>query len=199
MSKLIDLTGQTFGRLTVIERRGNQNAHATWLCSCSCGRMVVVASGSLRHGTTLSCGCLHRDKQTTHGLSKTQLYSVWCSIKDKCKNITHESYINYGGRGISYCKEWEDFLPFYEWAINNGYKKGLTIDRIDVNGDYTPSNCRWVTMQAQQRNKRNNRLITYKGEAHCVSEWAEITGINRNTINSRLRLGYDIEKVLRRN
>jgi hypothetical protein len=118
-------------------------------------------------------------------------------MKNRCNNPNVEHYETYGGRGISVCKDWENsFLNFYIWSMNNGYNKNLTIDRIDVNGNYEPNNCRWVTNKEQARNTRRNRVLTYNNETHCISEWAEIKNIKPSTLLRRLDLGWSIEKAL---
>lgn len=133
-----------------------------------------------------------------HGKRNTNIYGVWQTMKTRCYNEHSEKYKNYGGRGITVCDEWRnDFQAFYNWAINNGYDDNLTIDRIDVNEDYSPSNCRWITNKEQQRNRRNNRNITINGETHCLSEWCEILGLNYNTVRSRLNIyKWSIERAL---
>ncbi len=171
-----DLTGQRFGRLTVIEFAGNKitpngSRKTMWKCLCDCGNEAVITGGQLNNGRTKSCGCLQKEVvgqiNRTHNLSNKcgRLYPLWKSIKHRCYCKTSKDYIRYGGRGIVMCSEWKDnFLSFYEWAISNGYKeektnKGLnilTIDRIDVNGNYEPDNCRFVTNEIQSQNKRNS-------------------------------------------
>ena len=165
MSKRIDLYGKKFGKLTVLDRAENSNnGHARWLCICECGNKTIVTSDSLRSGKTVSCGChgkqmlREKGRRTTHGLRNHKLYGVWRSMKERCTLETHKYYKDYGGRGIKVCKLWmNDFQSFYVWAMSNGYKEGLTIDRIDNNKGYEPSNCRWVTMAIQNKNKRNTK------------------------------------------
>lgn len=130
------------------------------------------------------------------GRSKTKLYSVWKTMKYRCSNKNNHKYKNYGGRGIKVCDEWKDYSLFKAWALSNGYRDNLTIDRVDVDGNYEPNNCRWVDMKTQQRNRSNNKLIEYKGETKCLSEWVEITGIGHKTILYRLNNGWSVEKAL---
>lgn len=205
MGNYIDLTGQRFGRLLVLRRVGSKGKSPTWYCICDCGNEKIATTTNLKSGATKSCGCLrletaeiNRSTQITHGKSKTKLYRVWFDIKRRCYNTKRENYKNYGGRGIKMCEEWnEDFMNFYNWSLKNGYREGLTIDRIDVNGNYEPSNCRWVENKVQANNKTNNRLITYNGETHTAAEWSKIVGIRPDTILHRIKkYGWSIEKAL---
>ena len=142
-----------------------------------------------------SCGCLYE----THGQAKgehTRLYNIYHGMKKRCYNLMSKSYKDYGGRGIKMCDEWlSDFVSFYKWAVANGYKDNLTIDRIDVNGNYEPSNCRWATVTEQANNKRNNRFIQYKEEKHTIAEWSKILKIKRETIRYRIKHNFPLEKV----
>lgn len=196
-SRIRDLTGQKFGRLTAIKIIGkDKNNHKIWLCKCDCGNETQVAGTLLIEGKTKSCGCLKKQitsrRFKTHGLSNTRLFTIWINMKERCNNKNRYGYQNYGGRGIKVCKEWQnDFMNFYNWAMTNGYDENAeygecTLDRVDVNRDYSPENCRWANARIQTRNKRNNHLITYKGETHCINEWAEILGMNKGTLQSRI-------------
>lgn len=198
MGAKVDLTGQRFGRLTVIrESKERLNGGVTWLCRCDCGNEVIVRSNSLRRGRTLSCGCYNHDVITKHGMGRTRLHGIWGNIRYRCENPTAINTADYGGRGIEVCEEWSNsFEAFRDWALANGYRDDLTIDRIDVNGNYEPSNCRWATLKEQGRNKRNNVLITYNGETHCMAEWAEITNQPRTRLQMRHRRGWSDEEIL---
>lgn len=122
----------------------------------------------------------------THGMSGTRLYSIWRDMKNRCNGLKKRDRKNYFDRGITYCPAWEHFEPFRDWALSHGYRDDLTIDRIDVNGNYTPDNCRWITRAEQNLNTRQNRFITYNGETHTLKEWSIILGINCSTLKSRL-------------
>lgn len=197
MGKFIDLTGDKFGILTVVEICGkNRHNQYYWKCKCDCGNDVVVLGHNLRNGTTKSCGCVMKSKHRTFGRSRTMLYRCWNSMRQRCFCEKTNGYLRYGGRGITVCDEWKnDFQAFYDWAIANGYKDGLSIDRIDVNGNYEPSNCRWITFAEQSNNRRTNHYITYNGETKTISEWAQILGMNYNTLRARIRCGWDIERA----
>lgn len=195
-----DKRGQRFGRLIALEDVGRDKyGYVLWYCKCDCGNHKIVQSRYLGKGTA-SCGCIAREikqKQLTkHGRSRTRLYTVYRTMLQRCTNPNAHEYENYGGRGISICDEWKNsFEEFEKWALENGYDKKLTLDRIDVNGNYEPSNCRWVSMKTQQRNKRNNVRVTYNGETHCLSEWAEIFGLKYVTFRQRFYAGWSMEKI----
>ncbi len=201
MGKMVDLTGQRFGRLTVVTMVGLNNRHmCVWLCKCDCGNELRVASSNLIWGNTKSCGCLRRDagilKSTTHGKSGTRLYKIWAGMKKRCQNVSSHAYGRYGGRGIGVCEEWQQFSVFYDWAIKNGYRDDLTLERKDNNQGYSPFNCVWSTYKCQARNIRSNRFITHNGLTLCMSEWAERSGMERTTLWARLKSGWDMERCI---
>ena len=178
-------------------------SYGLFLCS-HCGKEVERQLGTGKRYQ--SCGCV-RDKlagesNTKHGNAKkghkTRLYGTWCNMKVRCYNKNSDRYKDYGGRNIKIYKTWKnDFAEFRDWALNNGYEENLTIDRIDNNKDYEPSNCKFSTYKEQNKNKRTNRLITFKGETHCVKEWAEILGVKVSTLYSRLNIyKWNVEKTL---
>lgn len=199
--KIDDLRGRRFGRLLVLERSENVfypsgKPQTTWKCQCDCGNEIVVGAQLLKSGKTKSCGCI---VNTQAGLSHTRQYTIWKQMISRCQNVHDQAFSDYGSRGIEVCKEWlgeYGFQNFYKWSIKNGYADNLTIDRINVNGNYEPSNCRWATMKEQQNNRRNNRFLDLNGEKHTIAQWSEITRINAGTIRSRLKLGWSIEDTL---
>lgn len=194
----IDITGKRFGRLVVIGEVERKGTRVFWECQCDCGNRTTVESYPLRHGATNSCGCLNNEmriaRSVTHGETETRLYRTWSHIKGRCFTPTDAAYQNYGGRGITMCEEWRnDFTSFRDWAQSHGYREDLTIDRINNNGNYEPSNCRWVSQKIQNRNRRDNFL--YKGK--CLSDWCEETGLSHSLVLARIRrLGWSIEKAL---
>lgn len=201
-ARIVDLTGRVFGRLTVIEREYSSNGRIKWICKCECGIYTSVVASSLQEGNTRSCGCLSREvaaeRCETHGLSHTRRYRILRGMVQRCYNPKGSSYENYGGRGITVCDEWrEDFIVFYEWAEDNGYSPALSIDRIDVNGNYEPSNCRWASPKEQNRNTRRNVFIEALGEIKTLGEWEEITGVRGGTIRKRYKDGKREEELFK--
>lgn len=214
--KPYEMIGKRFDKLVVLgldSLRGNRNV-AYYLCKCDCGNEVVISGSTLRKKTRHSChDCKMRfihNLQTTHHQTNTALYRIYQSMKNRCYLKSHKAYQSYGGRGIKVCDEWlgkDGFINFYNWAIANGWKEiktsknysKLSIDRIDTNGIYEPSNCRFVSMKQQQNNKRNNHLIEYKGEKKNITQWCEKFGLNRNTIYGQINYqNLTLEQILER-
>lgn len=168
-----DLCGKKFGQLTALRYIGKDTGGcARWECSCDCGALTTVRANNLKSGAVRSCGCLVkttlRANRYKHGGSNTKLYNVWRSMRNRCKNPNVPEYHAYGGRGIYVCDEWEDFSVFKEWAIEHGYNEGLTIDRIDVDGPYTPSNCRWLPRDENIRLMATGRHTKTRGLYHAI-------------------------------
>lgn len=202
MHKETNFINKRYGKLVVIKLDHTKQSPCghkvkMWLCKCDCGNTKIVTTGSLTSGQTKSCGCYRRDRitklNTSHNMSKSSLYKAWCNMKMRCTNPNYTDYYDYGGRGITICEEWLEFEAFKEWAYNNGYyeekvngKNLLSLDRIDVNGNYEPSNCRWATNTQQANNKRNTRRFFYNGQNLTVREWSDITGISYTTLARRL-------------
>lgn len=202
MGKLIDLTGQRFGRWIVLRRApNNENGTAMWFCRCDCGKERTVIGRDLRNGKSRSCGCLSSDIASTRLKKYTfrdkRLYWIWCAMRKRCSNPNHQFYYVYGGRGITVCQEWaQDFGAFQQWAFANGYRADLTIDRIDNDMGYSPENCRWSSVEEQANNHRNNVKITFWGKTLSISRWARIVGINEQTLRSRVAAGWTAEQTL---
>lgn len=200
INKVKDLTGMKFGRLTVLKiDEGRSGRKTFWICQCDCGNIKSVRSDSLQSGGIKSCGCLKRKtdaenmaKAHKHKLSKTPLYNVWQNMKSRCYNENDTRFADWGGRGICVCDEWRhDFMAFYDWAVTHGYSEGLTIDRIDNDGNYCPENCRWATQEQQSRNRRSNINITIGNSTRTLLEWCEIFDLNYPAVNARYRRNGD--------
>lgn len=193
-----DLSGQRFGRLTVetFEYCG-PGGHSYWRCKCDCGGEKVVRSSHLKSGNVSSCGCKTRK---THGETKSRLYVIWNDMKQRCTNPGAIGFHLYGGRGITVCEEWmNSYEAFRDWALANGYRDDLSIDRKENDGPYCPENCRWATRREQANNTRKTRFLTYNGETHSVSEWARILGIKQSTLSARLnKFNWSVEEALSR-
>ena len=193
-----DLSGQQFGALQVEARIDTEPRHVHWRCRCDCGGMVVVQGSNLKNGHTTSCGCARRElmraKQLTHGQSKTRVYGIWAGMWTRCTNEKHGDFHRYGGRGITVCDRWQSFERFYQDMGDPPAK--AWIDRIDNEGPYEPGNCRWATAKQQQRNKRNNHLVTFNDKTQTVTEWGEERGMKPLTLLQRLRYGWSVERAL---
>lgn len=188
--------GREYGRLRVIAQLGTVNRNAVWLCKCRCGSVGLALAQDIKAGKTRSCGCYHTERNsechTIHGGSGSKLYKAWGSMKERCDNPVHPNYGHYGGRGIRYCEEWKDFQSFETWALSHGYAEGLTIDRKDNDGNYTPENCRWATMKEQNNNRRDNIRVKLNGETMMLKQAAERTGLPYGALRQRYyRKGED--------
>lgn len=203
---LNDLTGLHFGRLIVIKKSSDTSRKTRWDCKCECGNEVSVLGASLKSNNTRSCGCIKREmlikRNFVHGLQHQEdgrtrrVYCIWARLKQRCRDPKVKEYKYYGGRGISISPEWNAFKTFYEWAMSHGYADNLTIDRIDNDGNYESSNCRWSTRIEQSRNKRNNHLITYMGQTKTLAEWSEDFGMESSTLRQRFNHGWNLERAM---
>lgn len=203
MPKCLDLVGEKFWKLTVLERVENSNTgKSQWLCQCDCGNKVIVVGAHLKSGNTRSCGCWRKseDKENYDGhIWRTRLYSIWTDMKSRCYNENFPKYVSYGARGIRICNEWlESFDNFKQWAVTHGYSDELTIDRINVNGNYEPSNCRWTTNDEQARNKTNGIMVTYHGKTKQLVEWCEELKLSYVAVYTRLIRGWGVEMAFER-
>lgn len=198
MSRYKDITGQRFGKLTALSRIPNTKGRTKWLCKCECGNFKEVILSHLLNGHTKSCGCLYKGgNNTTHEKRNTKLYRVWANMKQRCYNKNNPNYKDYGQRGIAVCDEWlTNFQAFYNWAMINGYDDTLTIDRINVNGNYTPDNCSWVDRKQQANNRRSNIVIKFDKYNYNISQWADILNLSQLTLTSRYRKNFDVIEML---
>lgn len=188
MDQLPNLAGQRFGQLTVTNRIKGE----TYLCLCDCGKEKVVRGCHLKGGRVKSCGCA----RTKHGMSEDRLYQIWHGMKDRCLRKDGQHYEKYGARGITVCKEWaESFEAFRDWAIENGYRNDLSLDRKNNDGPYSPENCRWATRVEQQNNRGNTVFLTHEGETRTLAEWARITGVKYSTLRYRVSQGFTGESL----
>lgn len=196
-----DLRGQRFGKVTVIAFDHSDKIKTWWRCKCDCGNEITLSVSQLKLNRNPNCGCVlpnsnrpPRLNVKTHHMTGTRLYSIWKNMRQRCSpNPQNPNYEKYSGRGIKVCDEWQKFEPFYEWALANGYDENAprgtcTIDRIDNDGNYEPSNCRWVDNKSQQRNRRKTVKVSYKGETKALTEWCEQFGLNVKTCYNRMHL-----------
>lgn len=201
-----DLTGQKFGRWLVIERAPDKITqrgyhHIMWRCVCECGTEKAVRGKTLTSGESQSCGCLQKEllsqRASKHNGFGTRLYAIWNSMRQRCNNPNHHAYHNYGGRGIQICSEWDDYSVFRDWALSSGYDENasrgeFTLDRIDVDRGYSPDNCRWAGMREQADNRRDSIIVTYNGDTHPLTVWAELLGINYQTLWKQYKQGKSV-------
>ena len=200
-----DWIGVKFNNLEII---GIEHKPKKWIwrCRCDCGNETACAPYKVIHGKTKSCGCMKADRaremtqkyRIKHGGRHERLYHTWIGMRKRCRDPKDKDYGNYGGRGINICDEWyNDYAAFRSWASSNGYSEGLTIDRIDVNGDYCPDNCRWATLSEQGRNKRCNKLIEINGEVKTLADWCDIYHMPYYPVHQRIHIrGWDAERAL---
>lgn len=195
--RLIDLTDKKFERWTVLRRAENSGKEPRWLCECDCGQRKTVEGRNLRNGRSGSCGCLMRELNSSraiHGLKGTLEYNRWCNMRDRCNNPNNHAFADYGGRGITICEQWDDVQTFLN---DMGLcPEGHSLERINNDAGYHPSNCKWATRKEQAQNKRNSQTLTHKGKTQCVAAWAEELGVNAHTIYSRIYRGWPAEQAL---
>lgn len=194
----ISIVGKKFGRLFIISHAYTKR-RSFFNCLCDCGKEKVLCGSDIKKGTK-SCGCLAKENMsrvsTTHGGSKEKLFNTWCSMKKRCYNPKHKSYKYYGGRGIIICDEWiNSYEVFRCWSLANGYAEKLSIDRKNNDGNYEPSNCRWVTDKVQHNNTRANHPLTYNGVTKNVTQWAEELGVSDSAIFQRISKGWSVDKI----
>ena len=197
-----DYEGKRFGSWEVLRYVGRIGNHEFCECRCDCGTIRNVRTTQLISGRSKSCGCVPRAqgrltrKSKSHFDSTDRLYRIWAGVKQRCLNPHNKGYPNYGGRGITLCNEWMNYEPFMDWALSHGYDKSLSIDRIDVNGNYEPSNCKWSTKQEQNRNRQYRFLVTYHGETKPLYEWTDILGKDYKKMYNRLKYqGFSAERA----
>lgn len=197
-----DLTGMHFGSLTVLSREivSSTDKRVAWRCLCSCGNEVIVKSNNLLSGHKISCNCFRSERMAKlnlkHGDSYSRLYNIYEKMKQRCTNPKDCNYANYGARGIKVCDEWKKYETFRDWALSHGYCDYLSIDRIDVNGDYSPENCRWATGKEQSNNRRSSVKLEHNGEVRTLAEWCQLLGLNYKTVSRRYLTGKSTEQIL---
>lgn len=188
MGAFKDLTGERFGKITIMERAPNKGRKTMWEYVCDCGKTGVSSAGDISAGRVLSCGCYNREIITKHGQSHSRLYQIYHDMIARCYNGNSKAYRAYGARGICVCAEWlEDFQSFSEWAMLNGYSDALTIDRIDNNKGYSPENCRWATNKEQANNTRRNVYVEACNQCLTYAQWAAILGVSRWNVQKGTR------------
>ena len=197
MSKpVIDRVGHHYGRLVVLGRAQSQKGNARWCCKCDCGFYTIANGNDLARGKVVSCGCWNYQKRIQHGLVRTPVYRAWNNLLRRCESPRNPSYTKYGGRGIAVCPEWHNFRNFFA-DMGHPPGKGYSIDRINNDGPYAPSNCRWAKIHVQANNTRRNRLITHEGRTQTIAQWARELGMDYDVIRSRLdRYGWPIARAL---
>ena len=197
--KRVDLTGQKFGMLEAVRFDHIHKGHTYWLFKCDCGKEKVISTTNFITNKVKSCGCLlHRPAiNRTHNMKDSRLYHIWASMKQRCNNKNCRAFVNYGQRNITICDDWKtNFLAFYDWAINNGYDKELSIDRIDNNKGYSPDNCRWATASEQNNNKRNIIKVLFNGKYYTLRDIANISHRSIKTLWDSYSKGRDVTRYI---
>lgn len=196
-----DLTGKVFGYLTVVSRAENtKDGKARWNCICKCGKKTIVPTYRLNNGDCKSCGCKKFESHNrVHGMTKTDLHNKWIQVKQRCLNKNCIDYKKYGAVGITICDEWKnDFISFMNWSYQNGYREGLSLDRIDNAKGYSPDNCRWVTWKSQCNNRRSNVKITHLGRTQNLKQWCEELGVKYTFVYQRMhKQGMTFEQAIK--
>lgn len=199
MGKIIDLTGQRFGKLVVLNLNKILKRGTYWLCKCDCGNYKIICGCELRNNDTKSCGCLQKQIVTRHGMYKSKIYTVYANMLSRCYNSKNKRYKHYGGRGIKVCDKWleSDGQGFLNFLHDMGEPPNqMSIDRINNNGNYEPANCRWANIKQQNQNYRNNRNFTINSETKCLNAWCEFNNINPQVVRARLKYGWLLERAL---
>ena len=196
MPKALNLIGQKYGRLTVLEKLPDRDKYkkVVWKCICDCGETANVNTKNIRTGNTTSCGCYHKELITKHGMTKSRAFRIWSGMRTRCLNKNSDHYQLYGGRGITIDSRWNTFAGFYKDMGDP--PKGMTLDRKDNDDGYCKSNCRWATSHTQAVNRRSTRFITYQNETKSISDWARSTGVRIDTLHYRFAAGWSVEKAL---
>lgn len=197
MPKFIDLTGNKYGRLMVIQRARLKSRRTMWECKCECGNTVVVSADHLKNGHTKSCGCYRRDVSAKHNMCEHELYPTWNNMMQRCNNPKHIAYERYGGAGIKVCDEWKDITAFINWANESGYDRSLTLDRIDNAKGYSPENCKWSTKSEQAINRRTSKMYEYKNEIMTLNQWSRKLKIPQSTLWYRASKTNDVNLIFK--
>ena len=194
MAAKTDITGRRFGKLVAVDRAPPQNGQNFWTFVCDCGRRKAIRRSHVTAGRTTNCGCT--SPSLKHGLAHTRVWQTWKAMKQRCNNPNVASYHRYGGRGITYCPEWESFEPFFEWAIRSGYADNLELDRIDNDGNYTPENCQFISHKANSQKTGSVRVVSVDGHEEPLFAVARERGLEIHTVRTRLRRGWSLEEAL---
>lgn len=196
MRKLDIKPGDRYGRLVIIQESSKRNGYRRFLCKCDCGNKKIIVLNALHYGRSRSCGCLRNESHFKHRQSQSRLYHTWTLMRSRCYNPNDKRYSCYGGRGITICDQWGEFVNFQTWALSHGYSEGLSIERINNDGNYEPRNCTWIPLPEQARNRRNNHFISHNGVTKILAEWAKATGLSQSAIRFRLKYGWSVEEAL---